>query len=153
MKPFCTPAQIYKQSRERTEKLLKQDSSLNVRTRDRSLNEYRAKQSDYLLNADCLPLELLMQFEKDSINMENEMTLKQFTEKAENLSNLNPLFADDQIDASRKKHWLNEWQLARSKIQDTTLSQPKTDTKDNESNQNKAKQKVSNKKEKENVPD
>ena len=98
MKPFYTAHEIFTQSRARTEKLVKEDTSLNVRTRDRALNEYRLKQSDYLLNSDSLPLELLMQFEKDAINIENGMTLKQFTDKANNLSKTDPVFASDQIE-------------------------------------------------------
>ena len=95
MRPFYSGKQIYDMSIDMIKRRINFDESLNANKKNEMMNELRNKQMIYLNDLECIPLELIMIHENESIN-ENKKFHSLF-DKSIKISNVKPAFEDEQI--------------------------------------------------------
>lgn len=95
MRPFYTPIEIFKMSKERTKRRIKLDSSVNVNKKNKEINELRNVQLNYINQIEHIPLELIMNHEIDQ--RFKDSSFKQLCDQTNKLSEIEPVFEHEQL--------------------------------------------------------
>lgn len=96
MRPFYTPIEIFKMSKERARRRVKLDSSVNVNKKNKEINELRNVQLNYVNQIEHIPLELIMNHELDQ--RFKDSSFKQLCDQTNKLSETKPVFEDEQLE-------------------------------------------------------